>query len=61
MVQMVALPNYETPVRILYEPGEGSTIESYLAFCAANPDLRVERTAQGEIIEGKVDSFARDF
>lgn len=44
---MVAL---ETPARIVLERENGSALNAYLAFCRANPDLRVERTAEGEII-----------
>jgi Uma2 family endonuclease len=47
MFQMVAL---ETPARIVLERENGSGLEAYLAFCRANPDLRVERTAEGEIV-----------
>lgn len=44
---MVAL---ETPARIVLERENGTELEAYLAFCRANPDLRVERTAEGEIV-----------
>jgi Uma2 family endonuclease len=44
---MVAL---ETPARIVLERENGTALEAYLAFCRANPDLRIERTAEGEII-----------
>jgi Uma2 family endonuclease len=47
MFQMVAL---ETPARIVLERENGTELEAYLAFCRANPDLRVERTAEGEIV-----------
>ena len=47
MFQMVAL---ETPARIVLERENGTALEAYLAFCRANPDLRVERTAEGEIV-----------
>jgi Uma2 family endonuclease len=47
MFQMVAL---ETPARILLERENGASLDAYLAFCRANPDLRVERTAEGEIV-----------
>jgi Uma2 family endonuclease len=47
MFQMVAL---ETPARIVLERENGTGLDAYLAFCRANPDLRVERTAEGEIV-----------
>lgn len=47
MQQMVAL---EPPARIVFERKENASLDAYLAFCRANPDLRVERTAEGEIV-----------
>lgn len=47
MFQMVAL---ETPARIVLERENGTGLNAYLAFCRANPDLRVERTTEGEIV-----------
>ena len=40
-------PEDRTPVRILSE--QGMTDDEFYDFCQANPDLRIERTAQGEI------------
>jgi Uma2 family endonuclease len=45
----VVLPENET-VRLAFDSGHKLTEKQYLEFCRANPDLRVERTAQGEII-----------
>jgi Uma2 family endonuclease len=46
---VVALPEHET-ARLLFDSGRGLSLKDYLAFCRANPDLRVERSAEGEII-----------
>jgi Uma2 family endonuclease len=37
----------ESPIRI--QPARRMSDEEYFRFCAANPDLRIERTAEGEI------------
>lgn len=51
MLQTVAVA---APVRILLgdgiDAGKRSSLDAYLEFCRANPDLRVERTADGEIV-----------
>src|SRR5258706_16155682 len=46
----VHLPRHEAAVRILFDPHERLSMDQYLDFCRANPDLRVERTAKGEIV-----------
>jgi len=46
----IALPELDTPVTFTLEPDRRLTDKEYLAFCTANPDLRIERTAQGEIV-----------
>lgn len=46
----VALPPAVLPAKLSFTGKGGSSDEQYLAFCAANPDLNVERTAQGEIV-----------
>ncbi len=38
----------ESPIRI--QPARRMNDDEYYAFCAANPDLRIERTAEGEIV-----------
>ncbi len=38
----------ESPIRI--QPVRRMNDDEYYAFCAANPDLRIERTAEGEIV-----------
>src|SRR5437016_355802 len=46
----IALPELDFPAKLILDPENGLSDEKYFAFCEANPDLRVERTAQGEII-----------
>lgn len=38
----------ESPIRI--QPARPMSDEKFYAFCAANPDFRIERTAEGEIV-----------
>ena len=49
-MQVIALPEHQTPLRLSREATHGFSDQAYLAFCHANPDLRVERTAEGEIV-----------
>src|SRR5437667_6788589 len=44
---VVQYPESRTPVRMLSE--EGMTDEEFYDFCQTNPDLRIERSARGEI------------
>src|SRR6516162_418639 len=44
----VQMPGPQVPVRLVFETGRGVSKDAYLAFCRANPDLRCERTAEGE-------------
>jgi Uma2 family endonuclease len=46
----VVLPEQVLPARIALNPELQMSDDDYFAFCMANPDLRLERTAQGEII-----------
>lgn len=48
-MQVVALPE-PVPVKLSFDPEQRLTDKQYLAFCRANPKLRVERTAEGEIV-----------
>jgi Uma2 family endonuclease len=48
MVTHVALPQLKAPVKLV--PDGRFSDKSYADFCAANPDLRLERTAEGEIV-----------
>ena len=45
----VALPELDTAVTLILNP-EGVSDHDYMAFCQANPDLRLERTAEGAIV-----------
>ncbi len=44
---VVQYPESLTPVRML--SGDGMTDQEFYDFCQANPDLRIERSARGEI------------
>jgi Uma2 family endonuclease len=46
----VALPELESPVKLLMDPEHPLTDDQYFAFCAANSSLNIERTARGEIV-----------
>jgi Uma2 family endonuclease len=50
MVTNVALPKLKAPLKLVPLPEEPFTDKAYADFCAANPDLRLERTAEGEIV-----------
>jgi len=46
----VAIPKDATSVKLSYDAGDEPSEQAYLAFCRANPNLRVERNAEGEIL-----------
>jgi Uma2 family endonuclease len=46
----VALPESESPVKLVLDPEHPLTDDQYFAFCMANSSLRIERTARGEIV-----------
>src|SRR6266496_2120822 len=46
----IVLPEKKLPATIALNGGGGLNDKDYLAFCEANPDLRIERTAEGKII-----------
>jgi len=50
MVTHVALPALVAPAKLILDPDRPLSDKAYADFCAANPDLRLERNAQGEII-----------
>lgn len=51
MVVQIEFPELEVPARILLgTAGSGFSAQDYWDFCAANPDLRTELNAQGEIV-----------
>jgi Uma2 family endonuclease len=46
----VALPELESPVKLVMDREHRLTDDEYFAFCMANSNLSIERTAQGEIV-----------
>lgn len=46
----VALPELHAPATLILDREHRLSDEEYIAFCDANPNLRLERTAQGEIV-----------
>jgi Uma2 family endonuclease len=46
----MALPEMESPILLRNCSNCGFSDEAFLEFCRVNPDLRIERNAQGEII-----------
>lgn len=46
----IALPDLNAPVTLILDRDHPITDEAYFAFCAANPELNVERTRDGEIV-----------
>lgn len=46
----VVLPEETLPAKLTLNPEHRMSDEEYFEFCMANPDVRFERTAQGEII-----------
>lgn len=46
----VALPELESPVKLVMDREHRLTDDEYFAFCMANSNLNIERTAQGEIV-----------
>jgi Uma2 family endonuclease len=49
-MRVVALPESDAAVKLSFDTERRLSLEACLAFCRANPDLRVERTAEGEIV-----------
>jgi Uma2 family endonuclease len=46
----IALPDLNAPAPLILDREHRLTDEEYFAFCAANPDLKLERTREGEIV-----------
>jgi Uma2 family endonuclease len=46
----LAVPKSKMPLRLSYDSGRRLSDAEYWEFCVANPDLNVERSAEGEII-----------
>jgi len=53
-MRSIELPEHETVKLTVLSSNwgreDGRSLENYLAFCRANPDVRCERTAEGEIV-----------
>src|SRR6266436_4496236 len=50
MAQVLTFPEPISTLAVRRQGREKFSDEEYWAFCVANPDLRVERTAEGEIV-----------
>jgi Uma2 family endonuclease len=50
MMQVVTFPEPVSGLAVRRQDQEKFSDSEYWAFCEANPDLRVERTAEGEIV-----------
>jgi Uma2 family endonuclease len=46
----IALPDLNAPATLILDRDHPITDEAYFAFCAANPELNLERTRDGEIV-----------
>ena len=46
----LSLPETGFPARMILDPQDKLTDDEYFEFCAANQNLRIERTAEGEIV-----------
>jgi Uma2 family endonuclease len=46
----IELPELTAPATLTLDREDRLTDDEYFAFCAANPDLNVERTSEGEIV-----------
>jgi len=46
----VVFPEQALPAKLTFNPELRMSDDEYFEFCMANPDLRFERTAQGEIV-----------
>jgi Uma2 family endonuclease len=46
----IALPELTASATLILDREDRLTDNEYFAFCAANPDLNVERTSEGEIV-----------
>ena len=50
MVVQIELPELEAPTKILFGGGHRFSHEAFWTFCVANPHLRTELNANGEIV-----------
>jgi Uma2 family endonuclease len=46
----LSLPDLDAPATLILDPENRLSDDDYFEFCMANPDLRIERTAEGEIV-----------
>lgn len=46
----IALPDLDAPATLILDPSNRFSDDEYFDFCMANPDVRIERTAEGEIV-----------
>lgn len=46
----IELSESHLPAKLVVHPGEPLDVDEFWEFCVANPDLRLERTAEGEIV-----------
>src|SRR5258708_37508042 len=46
----VVFPEQALPAKLTFNPELRMSDDEYFEFCGANPDLCLERTAQGEIV-----------
>lgn len=46
----IALPELDYPAKLILDPGQRLGEDEYCSVCESNPELRLERTAQGTII-----------
>jgi Uma2 family endonuclease len=57
----IALPELNAPATLILDRDHRLTDEEYFAFCAANPELNVERTSEGEIVIAPPAGVESDF
>jgi Uma2 family endonuclease len=57
----IALPDLNTPATLILDREHPLTDEAYFAFCAANPELNVERTPEGDIVIAPPAGVESDF
>src|SRR5262245_51333047 len=49
-VMHLELPEIIAPAKLSLDPSQTMSDEEYFEFCSANEKLRIERTAQGDIV-----------
>ena len=57
----VEFPEEALPAKITLNPESPMNDDEYYEFCMANPDLRCERTAQGEIVIAPPAGYESDY